>query len=268
MMVRYSQALTARESRISQTRLFGFLIVASFNRTLLKRYSIIKKLIIMKYVIYYRVSTKKQGQSGLGLEAQRTIVENYLKKNVVIAEFTEIETGKSVNRPQLNKALQCCKSNNATLCVAKVDRLARNLHFVTSLQAANIDFICCDMPSANRLTIHIIAAIAENEAQLISQRTKQALAEKKKQGVKLGNPQNNGLTSTTIAKGMSIRKENALNNERNKQAGTLILSMRNNGAKWSEIVTQLNANGFKTRRNCDFDITTVKRLHLRYFKNG
>ena len=220
----------------------------------------------MEYIVYYRVSTKKQGQSGLGLEAQRTIVENFIKGNQVIAEFTEIETGKSANRPQLNKALECCKSNNATLVVAKLDRLARNLHFVTSLQAANVDFVCCDMPSANRLTIHIIAAIAENEAQLISQRTKAALAEKKKQGIKLGNPQNNGLTSNSIAKGMNIRKENALSNERNKQAGTLILSMRNNGAKWSEIVSQLNANGFKTRRNCTFDITAVKRLYFRYSK--
>ena len=218
----------------------------------------------MKYVVYYRVSTKRQGLSGLGLEAQRTIVENYVKNNIVIAEFTEIETGKSANRPQLNRALECCKSNNATLLVAKIDRLSRNLHFVTSLQAANIDFIACDMPSANRLTIHIIAAIAENEAQLISQRTKQALAEKKKQGIKLGNPQNNGLTEKSIAKGRNIRKENALCNEKNKQAGTLILSLRNGGAKWSAIVNQLNANGFKTRRNCNFDITGVKRLYFRY----
>ena len=185
----------------------------------------------MKYVVYYRVSTKKQGLSGLGLEAQRTIVENYIKGNKVINEFTEIETGKSANRPQLNKALQACKENNATLIVAKLDRLARNLHFVTSLQAANIDFLCCDMPTANRLTIHIIAAIAENEAQLISQRTKAALAEKKKQGIKLGNPLNNGLTTNSIAKGMKIRQQNALCNERNKQAGTLILSLRNGGSK-------------------------------------
>ncbi|MDR0231748.1 MAG: recombinase family protein [Dysgonamonadaceae bacterium] len=222
----------------------------------------------MKYVVYYRVSTKRQGLSGLGLEAQKTIVDNFIKNNTVIAEFTEIETGKSVNRPQLNNALACCKANNATLLVAKLDRLARNLHFVTSLQAANIDFVCCDMATANRLTIHIIAAIAENEAQLISQRTKQALAEKKKQGVKLGNPYNNGLTSNSIAKGRNIRIENALNNDRNKQAGTLILSMRNNGAKWSEIASQLNANGFKTRRECNFDITAVKRLHSRYVEKN
>jgi len=222
----------------------------------------------MKYVVYYRVSTKKQGQSGLGLEAQRTIVENYIKNNVVVNEFTEIETGKSANRPQLNKALDCCKTNNATLVVAKIDRLSRNLHFVTSLQNAGIDFIACDMPSANRLTIHIISAIAENEAQLISQRTKAALAEKRKQGIKLGNPQNNGLTSNSIAKGMKIRCENALCNEHNKQAGTLILSLRNNGAKWIEIVNQLNANGFKTRRECAFDITAVKRLYARYVEKN
>jgi DNA invertase Pin-like site-specific DNA recombinase len=218
----------------------------------------------MNCVVYYRVSTKRQGISGLGLDAQRTIVENYIKNNKVIAEFTEIETGKSANRPQLNKALESCKQNNATLVVAKIDRLSRNLHFVTSLQAANIDFIACDMPSANRLTIHIIAAIAENEAQLISQRTKQALAEKKKQGVKLGNPYNNGLTEKSIAKGRNIRQQNALCNERNKQASSLILSMRNGGSKWSEIVKQLNANGFRTRRECSFDITSVKRLYFRY----
>ena len=218
----------------------------------------------MKYVIYYRVSTKKQGLSGLGLDAQKTIVENYIKDNTVIAEFTEIETGKSANRPQLNKALLCCKENNATLIVAKLDRLARNLHFVTNLQAANIDFICCDMPTANRLTIHIIAAIAENEAQLISQRTKLALAEKKKQGIKLGNPQNNGLTRENISKGCDVRKENAVNNDANKKAGTLITMMRKNGSKWSDAVLQLNENGFSTRRGCNFDITAVKRLYERY----
>jgi DNA invertase Pin-like site-specific DNA recombinase len=218
----------------------------------------------MKYIVYYRVSTKKQGLSGLGLDAQKTIVESYIKNNTVIAEFTEIETGKSANRPQLNNALIACKQNNATLIVAKLDRLARNLHFITNLQNANVDFICCDMPTANRLTIHIIAAIAENEAQLISTRTKQALAEKKKQGIKLGNPQNNGLTTQNIHKGLTIRKENALHNDRNKQAGTLILSMKNNGAKWSERVKQLNVNGFKTRRECCFDITAVKRLYCRY----
>lgn len=218
----------------------------------------------MKYVIYYRVSTKKQGLSGLGLEAQKTIVENYIKDNLVIGEFTEIETGKSANRPQLKKALECCKLHNATLLVAKLDRLARNLHFITSLQNANIDFLCCDMPTANKLTIHIIAAIAENEAQLISQRTKQALAEKKKQGVKLGNPKNNGLTLDNITKGRNIRIDNALLNEANKKASVLITSMRNNGSKWSEIVLQLNQNGFRTRRNCLFDITAVKRLFVRY----
>ena len=218
----------------------------------------------MKYVIYYRVSTKKQGLSGLGLEAQKTIVENYIKNSIVVAEFTEIETGKSANRPQLNKALECCKQHNATLLVAKLDRLSRNLHFVTSLQNAGIDFVCCDMPTANRLTIHIISAIAENEAQLISLRTKQALAEKKKQGVKLGNPQNNGLTATNIAKGRNVRIENAMQNEQNRKAGTLVLTMRNNGSKWSEIVGQLNQNGFRTRRNCNFDITAVKRLFDRY----
>jgi len=218
----------------------------------------------MQYVIYYRVSTKKQGQSGLGLEAQKTIVKSYVKDSVVIAEYTEIETGKNANRPQLKSALQMCKEKNATLIVAKLDRLARNLHFVTSLQASNVDFVCCDMPTANKLTVHIIAAIAENEAMLISTRTKQALAEKKKQGIKLGNPHNNGLTSNSIAKGMNVRRENALYNERNRQAGTLILSMRNNGSKWSEIVQELNVNGFKTRRECTFDITRVQRLYSRY----
>ena len=124
----------------------------------------------MKYVVYYRVSTKKQEHSGLGLQAQKTIVENYLKNdnNNVVAEFIEVETGKSSNRPELNKALSCCKENNATLIVAKLDRLARNLHFITSLQNANVDFIACDMPSANRLTIHIIAAIDRKSTRLNS----------------------------------------------------------------------------------------------------
>lgn len=219
----------------------------------------------MKYVVYYRVSTRKQADSGLGLEAQRTIVRNYLKNSEsILEEYIEVETGKSANRPELNKALDSCKRYSATLIVAKLDRLARNLHFVTSLQNAHIDFLCCDMPTANRLTIHIISAIAENEALLISQRTKQALAEKKKQGVKLGNPQNNGLTSLAIAKGCKVRQNNAYNNEQNKKAGAFVVLMRNNGSRWSEIVLQLTESGFKTRRNCEFDITAVKRLYARY----
>lgn len=138
-----------------------------------------------KTVAYYRVSTQRQGQSGLGLEAQEAAVRE-LCKGTLIASFTEVESGANTKRPELAKAMVYCKAAGATLVVAKLDRLARNVAFVASLMEAGVDFIAADMPQANRLTIHILAAVAEHEREAISARTKAALAAAKARGVRLG----------------------------------------------------------------------------------
>ena len=143
------------------------------------------------YVAYYRVSTDKQGESGLGLEAQREAAKRIARQTPILNEFVEIETAKkstAKNRPQLLAAIADCKRLSATLLIAKLDRLARNVHFISGLMEAGVDFVAADMPQANRLTLHIMAAFAEHEAHAISERTKAALAALKTRGVKLGNP--------------------------------------------------------------------------------
>lgn len=137
-----------------------------------------------KLVAYYRVSTAKQGASGLGLEGQEAAVAGYARAThgTLLRAYTEIETGKRVDRPELAKALSDCKHSKAVLVIAKLDRLARNVHFLSGLMEAGVEFVCCDMPSANRLTLHILAAVAEDEAKRISERTKVALAAYKARG--------------------------------------------------------------------------------------
>jgi DNA invertase Pin-like site-specific DNA recombinase len=145
-----------------------------------------------KYISYIRVSTPRQGASGLGLEAQQEAVARFLNGGSceLVVEFREIETGKGADaltkRPQLRAALDACRKHGATLLIAKLDRLARNVHFVSGLMESKVKFVACDMPEANELTIHIMAAFAEHEAKRISQRTKDALAVAKARGVQLG----------------------------------------------------------------------------------
>jgi DNA invertase Pin-like site-specific DNA recombinase len=143
-----------------------------------------------EYVAYYRVSTDKQGIKGLGMDAQREAVARFMAgKGELAAQFVEVESGKKdTNRPQLHAALAECRKRRAVLVIAKLDRLARNVHFISGLMNSDVEFVAVDMPSANRLTIHILAAVAEHEREMISQRTKAALAAAKARGTKLGNP--------------------------------------------------------------------------------
>ncbi|MCC6180220.1 MAG: recombinase family protein [Bacteroidia bacterium] len=221
----------------------------------------------MKYIAYYRVSTKKQGNSGLGLEAQRTAVESYLKDKIIMAEYTDIESGtkKGNDRENLKQAVIHAKSSNAILIIAKLDRLARNVSFITTLMESGIEFIACDMPQANKFTIHIFAALAEQEADLISQRTKSALAELKAKGVKLGNPQN--LTKKARIKGLKIRQQNALENENNIKSTALIVSLKKEGMSFYAIAQKLNELKFKTRNGNIFKDVQVKLLFDRYTSN-
>jgi len=142
------------------------------------------------FVSYLRVSTDKQGRSGLGLEAQRAAVARHAAATgcAIVAEFVEIESGRKNDRPQLAAALAACRTRRAVLLIAKLDRLARNVAFVSNLMEAGVEFVAADMPTVNKLTIHILAAVAEEEARMISARTKAALAAAKARGVKLGNP--------------------------------------------------------------------------------
>jgi DNA invertase Pin-like site-specific DNA recombinase len=153
-----------------------------------------------KFVAYYRVSTDKQGQSGLGLDAQRQAVMTYLNGGPwkLIAEHTEVETGKRADRPELQKALADCRKHRGKLIIAKLDRLSRNLAFIATLMDSNVEFIAADNPHANRLTVHILAAVAEHEREAISERTKAALQAAKRRGVKLGGPRLAAARKTSI----------------------------------------------------------------------
>ena len=168
----------------------------------------------MKYIAYYRVSTKRQGESQLGLKAQKHAVERFISPDLIDQEFTEIETGTSKRyRPILNEAIELCKKTGATLIIAKLDRLARNVAFVSSLMDSKVKFKAVDMPEANELTIHIMSAIAQHEAKAISKRVKEGLAQSKK---KLGTPAN--LTEKARLRGLESIRHKAKNNLHNKRA--------------------------------------------------
>src|SRR5918911_4494153 len=146
-----------------------------------------------RFVSYLRVSTDRQGKSGLGLEAQRKAVEDYLNSGsrILVAEFMEVESGKHDARPKLAEALAMCRRCGATLIIAKLDRLARNIAFISNLMESGVEFVAADFSQANRLTVHILAAVAEHEAEAISRRTKKALAAAKARGVELGSNRGN-----------------------------------------------------------------------------
>jgi DNA invertase Pin-like site-specific DNA recombinase len=143
-----------------------------------------------KFIAYYRVSTDHQGANGNGIAAQRKAVEDYLNGGrwKLVGEFTEVESGKRSDRPELEKALAACRKHKAKLVIAKLDRLSRNVHFISGLMERKVDFVACDMPSANAFMINVYAAVAQEERRMISDRTKAGLAAAKERGVKLGGP--------------------------------------------------------------------------------
>jgi DNA invertase Pin-like site-specific DNA recombinase len=206
------------------------------------------------YVAYYRVSTDRQGASGLGLDAQREAVARFVGTGNLLAEFTEIESGKkATNRPQLAAALAASKKQGATLVIAKLDRLARNVHFISGLMESKVDFVAIDMPQANRLTVHIMAAFAEHEREQISARTKAALQQAKLRGTKLGNPR------------LDQARENAADANREiVPASTVafIAKMRGQGETLRAIAAQLNALNITTPRGCQWYADTVRTVLL------
>lgn len=217
-----------------------------------------------KYIAYYRVSTQKQGASGLGLEAQKEAVERYLKGAELSGEFTETETGKGADaltkRPQLKAALDACRKSGAKLLIAKLDRLARNVHFITGLMEASrgngknaVKFVACDMPDANDLTIHLMAAFAEHEARRISERTKDALAMAKKRGVVLG------VAGAANLK-PSLEKRCTDADDFAKKMKGQIEGFQLRGLTQREMVEELNRLGISTPRGGKWSLIQLQRL--------
>ena len=217
-----------------------------------------------KFVAYYRVSTAQQGHSGLGLDAQREAVMRYLSNGgwPPLAEFTEIETGKGANaldrRPQLKAALAYARKHKATLIIAKLDRLARNAIFILELKRSEVEFIACDIPEASTFTIGLMAILAQQERELISARTKAALAAKKRRGETLGKPEN--FKQEGRIKGSEAMKAKASGNLNNRRATGYAKSLKEQGLTLQAIADKLNAEGYETARGKMFEKVTVKRL--------
>ncbi len=230
-----------------------------------------------KLVAYYRVSTTRQGESGLGLQAQKNAVNAYCKNDgKLIAEFTEIETGtRKKKRIEIYKAIELAKKEKAILVVAKLDRLARDVEFTSALYNGSVEFICCDNPNANKLTIQLLSVIAEHEAEVISRRIKDALKVKKekikngnltnKDGSimkmnRLGNPNGFGEYQRL---GIEKIKYNASNNKANVQAMDIICTSRSRGMTYHQIADKLNQLQYTTRNGKLFNPIQIKRLYQR-----
>jgi DNA invertase Pin-like site-specific DNA recombinase len=220
-----------------------------------------------KVVAYYRVSTAAQGRSGLGLEAQRAAVEGLCQSRgwEVIATFTEIESGKRSDRPQLQAALSRCRASRAVLVVAKLDRLARNVAFLANLQESRVRFIAADMPEANELTVHIMAAVAQAERQVIASRTRDALTAAKARGVRLGNP-NGAAALRRAGKGNAASREAAAANADAfaRDVADAVHELRSAGVTSLEkMAAALNDRQIETPRGGRWHAMTVKRLFER-----
>lgn len=218
------------------------------------------------YISYLRQSTIKQQVSGLGIEAQREIIKTYIKDNSkIIREYIETETGKNNHRPKLSEALELCRQTESILICAKLDRLSRNVAFTSRLLESDVEIVFCDFPKANRLILHIISSIAEYEANLISERTKQSLKAKKDKGVKLGKPENLlNNHARAIANSIKTNKAKALANENNKRALALVIMMRKENKTYLQMTHALNRQGFRTSKGYRFTTSQVWRLYKRY----
>ena len=217
------------------------------------------------YVAYLRQSTKKQEISGLGIEAQREIIQKFLGQEKPVAEYVETESGKKTDRPKLAEALALCRKMKSTLIVAKLDRLSRNVAFTSKLLESDVEIKFCDFPEANRLVLHIIASIAEYEAGLISQRTKQSLNAKKARGILLGKPENltNNLDRAIENSKRAIRKK-AKDNPNNKRAVAMLKVLVEQELSLSEMARRLNEEGFVTSQGKKFTAWQVSVLLQRY----
>lgn len=216
------------------------------------------------FISYLRVSTQKQGNSGLGLKGQKEMITNYLKGQEPIAEFIEVESGKKNDRPKLTEALELCKKTSSILIVAKLDRLSRNVAFTSKLLESGIEIVFTDMPDANRLVLHIISSISEYELSLIKTRTKQALEQKKKV-MKLGKPDNlMNNHKENVRKSNETNREKARNNPHNKRAAAMLRTFVGKEMSLTDMTRELNEAGFTTSRGNRFSPWTVSLLLKRY----
>lgn len=224
----------------------------------------------MKIVAYYRVSTKRQGDSGLGLDGQKSDVDTFKGRNdgQIIAEYTEVESGKRKDRPELLKAIAHAKRSKAKLVIAKLDRLARNVAFVSALMEGGCDFLACDNPHATPLTIHILAAVAEDEAKRISDRTTKALAAAKRRGTALGSARPGHWEGREDARQRGAAKGAKLAAKSRREAADAAYSdlygqlgeLRGQGKSFQAIADELNSQGQTTRRGAAWNASQVMRV--------
>ncbi|MDE8347838.1 MAG: recombinase family protein, partial [Acidocella sp.] len=205
-------------------------------------------------VAYYRVSTERQGQSGLGLDAQRAAVAAYAAGRDLLSEFVEVESGRKDNRPQLAAALALCRQKRAALVIAKLDRLARSVAFISNLMKSGVEFVAVDMPQANRLTLHILAAVAEHERDMISQRTRAALVAAKARGTRLGNPRPNTLSASASASAQAAAFRASI--------APLIFSLADEGHTLRSMANELNQRGIRSAQNKLWHAASVRAILL------
>jgi DNA invertase Pin-like site-specific DNA recombinase len=218
-----------------------------------------------KFIAYCRVSTTKQGESGLGIEAQQAAVRGYVNGHgELVAEYLEVETGKRADRPQLLKAIAHARRERATLVLARLDRLARNVRFVATLMESGVDFVASDNPTANKLTVHVLAAVAEAEARAISERTVAALAAYKARGGKLGaaRPECREIAREAGLRGSPIGAKRVAEQARAAYLDLLpsMTHLRNAGKSLREIARHLNDSGHATRNGQMWSAAQVKRI--------
>jgi DNA invertase Pin-like site-specific DNA recombinase len=214
-----------------------------------------------RFVAYYRVSTRRQSDSGLGLDAQRSAVAGYVGDRDILDEFTEVESGRKSDRPQLKKAIAAAKKHRATLIIAKLDRLSRNVRFVAELMESQIEFVAVDAPYANKFYIHILAALAEHERENTIERTKNALAAAKARGMKLGasNPRIQPAASYGRLKGQISIQRNAMTHAHDLMP--IISGIKGAGVTTlTGIAEALNARGIKTARGKEWRAQTVANI--------
>ena len=213
------------------------------------------------FVSYLRVSTERQGRSGLGLEAQRKAVEDLLNGGrwKLINEVLEVESGKRDDRPKLAEALALCRLHNAVLVIAKLDRLSRDAHFLLGLQKAGVRFVAADMPEANELVVGIMAVMAQAERQMISARTKAALAAAKARGERLGKPEN--LRNQEAGRDQGRAKRTLTARQRAADLRPIIVDVQRSGASsLRQIAAELNQRGIPTARGGTWSAVQVKRV--------